>query len=108
MSRSSSASADWYAVLAASIALQLVEGVAKLFASTGGGEVEGGGVAEVADGGFEVAAALIRFAAAQPRQHGVGPKRDGAAVGLDGGKRSGRSAARRRRGRAAPGNRGRE
>ena len=64
--------------------LQLIQGIAEVFAGTGGGGVERGRVAEVPDGGVEVASALIGLAPAQAGQHRIGPEGRGAAVGLDG------------------------
>ena len=85
--RSSSRSALLVDLGGAREALQLVADVAQFLERARGHRVEDRGRPEVAGRGFEVAAPLIGLAAPQVGEHRVGPQRDGAAVGLDGGKR---------------------
>src|SRR5688500_15172727 len=70
---------------------QLKIDVAELFERARRARIERGGGAQVAQrrGKYfrRVSAALMRLAALQIRQHGLGFQRDGAAVGLDGDKR---------------------
>ena len=83
------------------VPLKLVLDVAQLFERTGGGRVERRGRSKVARGGvkvFTIAEAAIRLAAAEIREHGVGPQVNKPRCRPRWPRRSGRRAGPRRRG----------
>ncbi len=61
--------------------------VGELLERAGGHGVQNHGRLKIASRGLEVGAPLVRLTPAKVRQHRVGPQRNCAAVGLDGGKR---------------------
>ena len=63
--------------------LALVHHVAELIERTRGRRIESGSRPEIADGLVDFASSLIRFAAAQVRQHRIGTQRHRAAIGLE-------------------------